>query len=203
MLSSKGYALARVAQRALKNGSSLASARCISSTPSMCRNLMRWPYDEFFGTTSNFIRNMEKEFDWLRRGIEKNLGLFNNLERNLMLGERDMAKDDMVKIDADGNRRLHVVFNLKDFQPEEIKIKTHKHNLIISAKKETKSDHDYYLREFSQSYPLPKDLKLEDLKSKWSEDGMLTIEAPLPKITEGNNKPKEKELLIEHEKKDK
>jgi hypothetical protein len=52
------------------------------------------------------------------------------------------------------------------------------------------------LREFSQSYPLPKDLKLEDLKSRWSEEGLLTIEGDLPKLPEG--KMKEREIKIEH-----
>lgn len=43
---------------------------------------------------------------------------------------------------------------------------------------------------------MPKDLKLEDLKSKWSDDGVLIIEAPLPKMVE--SKKKEREIPIEH-----
>lgn len=43
---------------------------------------------------------------------------------------------------------------------------------------------------------MPKELKLEDLKSKWSEDGVLIIEAPLPKMVE--SKKKEREIPIEH-----
>jgi hypothetical protein len=43
---------------------------------------------------------------------------------------------------------------------------------------------------------LPNDLKLEELKSNWDDEGMLTIEAPLPKLVE-SSKPK-KEIKIEH-----
>ena len=39
-------------------------------------------------------------------------------------------------------------------------------------------------------------MKLEDLKSKWSEEGLLIIEADLPKLPEG--KAKEREIKIEH-----
>ena len=58
---------------------------------------------------------------------------------------------------------------------------------------------DYFLREFSQSYTLPEDLKLEDLQSKWNQS-VLTIEAPLPKLPEGQKeaKPKEIPIKIQH-----
>lgn len=63
-----------------------------------------------------------------------------------------------------------------------------------------KSEDEFYLREFYQSFSLPKELKIQDLKSKWS-DGKLMIEAPLPKQFEedkGEEKPKEKQIAIEH-----
>jgi hypothetical protein len=54
------------------------------------------------------------------------------------------------------------------------------------------------LREFSQSYTLPKELKLEDLKSQWTDEGCLIVEAPLPKQVEAEKTPKVKEIPIEH-----
>ena len=83
-------------------------------------------------------------------------------------------------------------------------------NLIYKLKffyfDQKKSEHDYYLSEFSQSYKLPDELKLEDLKSKLTDEGILTMEAQLPKLElEGAQqgkkiaqKKKEKEILIEH-----
>lgn len=56
------------------------------------------------------------------------------------------------------------------------------------------------MREFSQSYMLPEDLKIEDLQSKWTES-VLSIEASLPKLPEGEAagaKPKEIPIKIQH-----
>ena len=55
------------------------------------------------------------------------------------------------------------------------------------------------MREISQSYQLPSDLKLEDLKSKMNDNGFLVCEAPLPKLSEEQTQ-REKPIPIEHEK---
>jgi HSP20 family molecular chaperone IbpA len=55
------------------------------------------------------------------------------------------------------------------------------------------------LREFSESFSLPKDLNIKDLKSKMT-DGLLVIEAKMPVLIEAEKKEKQKEkqILIEH-----
>ena len=55
------------------------------------------------------------------------------------------------------------------------------------------------MKEFSQSYTLPKDLKLEDLTSNINDEGILSIEAPLPKMVEAEEKLKKKPIQIAHE----
>ncbi len=57
----------------------------------------------------------------------------------------------------------------------------------------------YSLHEFSQTYTLPEDLKLDDLKSTYTENGVLSIEAPLPKA-EPKAEPKDRQIQIEHTK---
>ena len=52
------------------------------------------------------------------------------------------------------------------------------------------------MNEFSESYLLPKDLNLVDLKSSWNDAGLLTIEAKLPKLVESAKAVKE--IKIEH-----
>lgn len=61
-----------------------------------------------------------------------------------------------------------------------------------------KTADQYYLREFTQTYTLPKELKLEELKSRLTDDGCLVVDAPLPKQLESEAKPKLKEIPIEH-----
>ena len=54
------------------------------------------------------------------------------------------------------------------------------------------------MKEFSQSFTLPKELKIKDLKSKWI-DGVLQIEAPMPKqLEEPEVKKIEKQIPIKH-----
>ncbi len=55
------------------------------------------------------------------------------------------------------------------------------------------------MREFSESFSLPKDLNIKDLKSKMT-DGLLVIEAKMPVLIEAEKKEKQKEkqILIEH-----
>lgn len=105
------------------------------------------------------------------------------------------SSKDMIVTEADGSRKFHLAFDMRGFEPEEVKIKTHNGTLMISAKKEKKADNSYSLHEFSQSYTLPEDVKLDDLKSTYSETGVLSIEAPLPKV-----EPKDRQIQIEHAK---
>jgi len=65
--------------------------------------------------------------------------------------------------------------------------------LVVSAKREEKDQNTYSMREWSQSYSLPHDLNMEELKSHFSDDGILSVEAPLPKA-----EPKHKPIQIEH-----
>ncbi len=54
------------------------------------------------------------------------------------------------------------------------------------------------MKEFSQTFTLPKELKIKDLKSKWI-DGVLQIEAPMPKQLEAPDVKKiEKQIPIKH-----
>ncbi len=53
------------------------------------------------------------------------------------------------------------------------------------------------MSEFSQSYRLPEELKIDDLKSNLTDEGLLIIEAPLPKLEEGKSKKKERKIMIE------
>lgn len=109
---------------------------------------------------SNMIERWEKEFNHL-------------FER--------MKKSDLTMPESNGLKKFHLSCNVHGFQPEEIKIKTHNGTLTISARKEKHlpSDQTYTLQEFSQTYALPKGIKVDDLKSTYTENGVLSIEAPL------------------------
>ena len=172
--------------------------------PSQIKN---WPYpsitdmvspfsrdlsvSSLFGNTSKLMRRLERELDMIRDSFEMpRLGNEVNL--------RQLELTSPITIDKDGNRHFEVAFDLTGFDPEEVKVQTENGKLILHAKKETSTKDDYSLNEFSQTYTLPSDLKRENLKTKWTDQNVLVIEAELPKLQESENKPKLKEIQIEH-----
>jgi HSP20 family molecular chaperone IbpA len=44
----------------------------------------------------------------------------------------------MIVTESDGSRKFQLAFNMRGFEPEEVKIKTQNGTLIVSAKKENK-----------------------------------------------------------------
>jgi len=149
----------------------------------------------FLGSTSNIFRDFEREFDRMQRQFD-NFFRGGNDNRSLMnYFRRGVTENDMIVTESDGSRKFQLAFDIRGFDPEEVKVKTQNGTLSVSAKKEKKDDNSYSLHEFSQTYTLPKDLKLDDLKSTFAENGILTIEAPLPKA-----ESKDRQIKIEHSK---
>ncbi|CAF1010975.1 unnamed protein product [Didymodactylos carnosus] len=179
----------------------LIKNRRITSVLPPIRYYNRNPVEVLFGAASNVFRNFEKELDRAQRQFN---GLSNrsefgsnsrNLARVMQYPNERPAQSDMIVTESDGTRKFLISFDMHDFEPEEVKIITENGVLTITAKKEKKDKGAYSLREFSQSYSLPAELNIEDLKSTFSEDGILSIEALLPKTT-----PKDRTIKIEHKK---
>lgn len=95
---------------------------------------------------------------------------------------------------ADGTRKFHLEFDMRQFKPEEIQVKTSGNTLTVSAKHDEKDPNKSVFREYNRSYVIPKDVAPERLTSKLSTGGVLTIEAPLPAI----ENPREKLIPIKH-----
>jgi len=157
-----------------------------------------WNPYPFFGGAANIFRNLEREFDRVQQQVDRRwLGQQDDQSdksRSLTTQNNRFDQHDMIVTDSDGTRKFRLAFNLEGFEPEEVKIKTNNGMITITAKTEKKDENTYSLREFSQSYSLPSDVKLDDLQSKFTDDGILTIEAPLPKA-----EPRERFIQIEHD----
>ena len=48
------------------------------------------------------------------------------------------TETDLIVTEPDGSRKFHLAFDMRGFEPEEVKIKTQNGTLMISAKKEKK-----------------------------------------------------------------
>ncbi|XP_059141370.1 alpha-crystallin B chain-like [Physella acuta] len=96
---------------------------------------------------------------------------------------------------SSGHNVFRLQFDVRQFRPEEIFVKTLGNQLTIHAKHDESTDGKSLHKEYHRQYVLPKELNPETLTSKLSRDGILTIEAPLP-ITDGH---KDKLIPIKHE----
>lgn len=89
-------------------------------------------------------------------------------------------------IQQDGNEKsLKLRFDVSQYAPEEIVVKTVDNKLLVHAKHEEKTESKSVYREYNREFLLPKGTNPEQIKSSLSKDGVLTVEAPLPAITAG------------------
>uniref|UniRef100_A0A2I9LNJ5 Alpha-crystallin B chain n=1 Tax=Centruroides hentzi TaxID=88313 RepID=A0A2I9LNJ5_9SCOR len=98
--------------------------------------------------------------------------------------------------DSTSGKILKLRFDVSEYQPEEIMVKTVDNRLQVQAKHEEKTDSKSVYREYNREFLLPKGTDPEQIKSALSKDGVLTIEAPLPEPLELT---KEHTIAIEKE----
>lgn len=94
-----------------------------------------------------------------------------------------------------GDKKLKLRFDVSQYAPEEIVVKTVDNKLLVHAKHEEKTDSKSVYREYNREFLLPKGTNPESIKSSLSKDGVLTVEAPLPQAALG---PAEKMIPIAH-----
>lgn len=91
--------------------------------------------------------------------------------------ELDRIEDNTAVIQD--KEKFQVKLDVKNFAPEEIKVKTVGNYIQIEAKHEEKEDDRGYIsRQFVRRFLLPKGHELKDVVSKLSADGVLTVTAP-------------------------
>lgn len=91
---------------------------------------------------------------------------------------------------------FQATFDVKEFKPEEINVKTKDNVVYVEGKHDERHDeHSLISRHFVRKFVLPKDANINQISSILSSDGVLTIKAPkLFEVTE------EKERVIEIQK---
>jgi len=79
-------------------------------------------------------------------------------------------------------KQLKLRFDVSQYVPEEIVVKTVDNKLMVHAKHEEKTDSSSVYREYNREFLLPNGTNPEAIKSSLSKDGILTVEAPLPAL---------------------
>ncbi|CAG5136355.1 unnamed protein product [Candidula unifasciata] len=108
-------------------------------------------------------------------------------------GSSYLKPDRPIVSDEEGNKRLSLRFDCKDFKPEEISVKTVDNKLMVHAKHTEESPGRKVYREYSRQYVLPQKIDPLTLKSTLALDGVLSIEAPAPPTVEA---PRERILPV-------
>lgn len=84
----------------------------------------------------------------------------------------------LIKESEDG-KILRLRFDVNNYEPEQIIVKTVDNRLQIHARREEKSDSMSMYREYNREFLLPEGTDPELIRSSLSADGVLTVEAPL------------------------
>ena len=82
--------------------------------------------------------------------------------------------------DEGGQREIKLRFDVSQYTPEEIMVKTVDNKLLVHAKHEQQLEGKTVFREYNREFLLPAGTDPETIRSSLSKDGILTVEAPLP-----------------------
>lgn len=85
------------------------------------------------------------------------------------------------------HRKLIIKFDVTDYRPEEIVIRTDDGVLKVMAKHEHKSGKKKATQEYVRQYTLPKGVTNEDLVCSLGNNGVLTVEAVIPNKSSNNS----------------
>ncbi|PVD21513.1 hypothetical protein C0Q70_17311 [Pomacea canaliculata] len=115
-------------------------------------------------------------------------------EREALLGADSHAEtwrqkenfllDNPVVRDSQGRPQFRLQFDLRQFKPEEVTVRTIGQQLIVQARHEEAGPDKKVHREYCRQCTLPGDVTPEALVSRLSRSGILTIHAPLPAAEE-------------------
>ncbi|XP_032785434.2 alpha-crystallin A chain [Daphnia magna] len=126
-------------------------------------------FGSFDPSFRSLMRDMERTFNSLYQDVGRT---FNQSMLPRALPHASLA-------DEKPMYRLNI--DMPGFKPEDIKISLKDRMLNIHAKMERKSDDgSRFFQEVCREYLLPETLKVEELKSIFTDDGVLCIEAPQP-----------------------
>jgi len=120
--------------------------------------------DNFFNTSSSMMST----------------GTGSNTGSSLMASNQSQElSSPLIQDDGDG-KTLKLRFDVSQYSPEEIVLKTVDNKLLVHAKHEEKTETKSVYREYNREFLLPNGVNPELIRSSLSKDGVLTVEAPLP-----------------------
>ena len=184
-----GYAL---------NDQSVSQYNTAQPSPRSARNVIELlPFDQilqdpFFATPFNIPSIVTNPLPTTHTKLKPIFNQTNNYSNSSHLKSLQNEKDPIMlssrkdseemspkaKVSYD-ETKFQVEFDVKDYKPEELSIKTEGSTLVVLAKHEDKSgDSSYVTKQFEQRFTLPSGVKADAISSSLSRDGKLMVTAP-------------------------
>ncbi|XP_023930009.1 heat shock protein beta-1-like [Lingula anatina] len=104
---------------------------------------------------------------------------------------------DFPVVEEGGRKKFKVQFDVHQFRPEELIVKTSGNTVTVHAKHEEKAEGRHQYAEYMKTISLPEGVDATSLMSTLRHDGVLALEAPLPESM-SHIKPKERPIAIQH-----
>merc|ERR1712142_180926 len=107
---------------------------------------------------------------------------------NHNMDDKDLSPRARVSIDEE---KLQVEFNVQEYKPEELSLKTEGDVLVVLGKQEVKEGGQTFVsKQFEQRFSLPSGARPDNISSALSKDGVLTVTALRdPPAIKGRSKP--------------
>jgi len=140
---------------------------------------------EFSSIRSNFdaeMHRMEDEMNNFRSQLLQRQDNFFNKSSNATSAGNVLEglNSPLIQDDGADGKSLKLRFDVSQYAPEEIVLKTVDNKLLVHAKHEEKTETKSVYREYNREFLLPTGVNPELIRSSLSKDGVLTVEAPLP-----------------------
>lgn len=91
----------------------------------------------------------------------------------------DWRMENPITTDKDGSRKVKLQFDVRQFKPEEITVRTQDNQLTVHARHEENGPNGRVFREYNRQFLLPESVHLETLSSILSPEGVLSVTAPM------------------------
>jgi HSP20 family molecular chaperone IbpA len=84
-----------------------------------------------------------------------------------------------IEEDKDGRKKYKIQFDIGEFRPEELNVKVEGRMLIVKGDRQIKVGNATESKQFNRELTLPEFVDIKTLQSYLSDDGLLTMEAPV------------------------
>jgi len=143
-------------------------------------------FHQNFGRDFDLIAPSMSFMDEEMKGFARDMDTFRRTNMYSLMPGSSTRSHDLVSlqhpnhvVEESGEKKFRIRLDVSKFKPEEIEVKAKDNHLLVHAKHCDEKDGSKSFSEYKQQYLLPPTVDPVALASNLSDDGVLTIEAPV------------------------